>query len=270
MRQRLSPSSSRNLLVALAGLIPFVVLAAFAVPAGCARGAAPEKVSFQSNGRTLTMAHWPAEGPGRHPAVLLLHGGGGPELIENDPNYRQYPESLAAAGYAVYMPYYWGSTAPSDENTPDNFSTWVRTARNALVWVNAQPDVQPGRIGAMGLSLGAFLGLAVATEEPGLRALVEFYGGMPEAYAPRMKRMPPTLILHGAKDVLVDVAEAHQLETLFRARGVTYQVHIYPDQNHGFMGAAGPDSARRAIAFLDRYLRPSAPAGRKASGRASP
>jgi dipeptidyl aminopeptidase/acylaminoacyl peptidase len=78
---------------------------------------------------------------------------------------------------------------------------------------------------------------------------------MPNAYVDRMKKMPPTLILHGQKDVLVDVEEAHKLERLFTERKVTFETHIYPEQNHGFMYADGDDSARRMIFFFRKYMK---------------
>jgi len=39
--------------------------------------------------------------------------------------------------------------------------------------------------------------------------------------------MPPTLILHGDKDVLVNVAEAHSLDELLTAANRPHEMHIY-------------------------------------------
>lgn len=218
----------------------------------CAASAAPVTLHFPSGGKVLRVDKWAAEGSGRHPVVILLYGSAGPDLILSDPQYRRYPEMLSQAGFTVLMPYYFDRTGtkPHEDYSPEQFAMWIQTVRDTVKWASARNDVRSKHIALVGLSLGAFLGLAVGTEEPRLMGLVECYGGMPAAYVDRVKTMPPTLILHGQKDVLVDVEEAHKLERLFTQRKVTFETHIYPDQNHGFMNADGDDSARRMIAFF--------------------
>jgi carboxymethylenebutenolidase len=61
-------------------------------------------------------------------------------------------------------------------------------------------------------------------------------------------------VLHGGNDWVVPVTAAHQLEAFLKAHGTPHEVKIYPDEGHGFHGAAAEDSVRRTIAFLDRYL----------------
>ncbi|HEY3265717.1 MAG TPA: dienelactone hydrolase family protein [Armatimonadota bacterium] len=220
--------------------------------AGSVHGTA-STLSFQSAGRTIRMAKWTAGTPGQHPAVMLLHGGGGPQLIENDPNYTRYPLALARAGFDVYMPYYWEATAPSDDGTPANIAAWLRSAENALAWINAQRTTKPGSVSVIGLSYGAFLGLCLSAQDPGVKAMVSFYGWLPQDRADAVKRMPPTLILHGSKDVLVDVKEAGALDRLLSDRKVQHEVHIYPGENHGFVGEPLEDSERRLVAFLTQH-----------------
>ena len=59
----------------------------------------------------------------------------------------------------------------------------------------------------MGFSLGSFLSLSAGAIDPGqIAAIVEYYGGLPPNLQYGAKSMPPTLILHGDKDVLVPVA----------------------------------------------------------------
>jgi carboxymethylenebutenolidase len=230
-------------------LTALTLLAAVSVSASC--NAAPTMLHYPSGGKVLPIARWEPEGAGRHPVIILLYGSAGPDLILNDPQYRRYPEKLAEAGFTVFMPYYFDRTGskPHDDYTPQQFAEWIETVRDAVHWAAARNDVQPKHIGLLGLSLGAFLGLAVGTEEPRLATIAECYGGMPSAYVSRVKTMPPTLILHGQKDVLVSVEQAHKLEALFKEHAIPYEIHIYPEQNHGFMDADGEDSVARIIAF---------------------
>lgn len=236
-------------------LTALAVFAVASVSSPCS--AAPTMLHFPSGGKVLPIARWTPEGKGRHPVIILLYGSAGPDLILNDPQYRRYPEELAASGFTVLMPYYFDSTGtkPHEDYSPEQFAQWVQTVRDTVLWASARNDVQSKHIGLLGLSLGAFLSLAVGTEEPRLATITECYGGMPRAYVSRVTKMAPTLILHGQKDVLVSVDEAHKLEALFTQHQIPYEIHIYPEQNHGFMDADGEDSVARIVAFNRARMR---------------
>jgi carboxymethylenebutenolidase len=194
-----------------------------------------------------TLTAWAPAGPGPHAAVLLLHGAGGPGFFHEKKIMRPYPETLAARGYAVFMPHYFERGAGIDEA--------VKTARATIDWMTRQGDLRPGPVGAVGFSRGGFVACALASVEPRVGALVEVYGGLPGAYAARCSRMPPTLILHGDADDTVSVDEAHALDRLLARLGVEHEKVIYPGQEHGFVGEALDDSVRRTAGFFDARLR---------------
>ena len=131
----------------------------------------------------------------------------------------------------------------------------MQVVADAIGYVSLQPSVDPERIGVVGISLGAFLGLAVAAQDRRVRAIVDFYGGLPEPIASTFERMGPALILHGEADAIVPVAEAHKLQRALAARGIPHEVKIYPHEGHVLSPLAGLDAARRTMAFLDRHLR---------------
>jgi acetyl esterase/lipase len=47
------------------------------------------------------------------------------------------------------------------------------------------------------------------------------------------KQSPPTLILHGGKDEIVDVSQSKLLADQLKKAGVKYQLEIYPSERHG-------------------------------------
>lgn len=47
------------------------------------------------------------------------------------------------------------------------------------------------------------------------------------------KNSPPTLILHGGKDVVVNVLQSKLLAEKLKAVGVKYELHVYPKEGHG-------------------------------------
>ena len=218
---------------------------------------AGEALSFTSGGRAIAVERFGAQGlgaGGRRPAILLLHGADG---FANGDRYRLGAEILAASGYHVFLPHYLDRTGQGRayySTIGQNFPLWADTVRDALDFVERQPSVDPKRIGIVGTSLGGALGLSVAAGDRRVKALVNYFGFLPDPVREGATRLPPTLVLHGGRDAIVPVANAHALEALLRRIGVPHEVHVYPDQAHGLHGAAQLDAAQRTAAFLARHL----------------
>lgn len=60
----------------------------------------------------------------------------------------------------------------------------------------------------------------------------------------------PTLLLQGDKDLLVPVAQANLLGEKLKTAGVTYELVVYPNEEHGFTPATMNASILKAISFL--------------------
>jgi carboxymethylenebutenolidase len=220
----------------------------------------PQRESFASGGRSITVEVFSAPSAGRRPAVRMLHGADG---LSSNGQYRSGAHAIAAAGYQVFLVHYLDRTAErraSFATVFQNFLPWMETVRDALSWVAARRDVDPDRIGVVGVSLGAALGLTVAGSEPRIRALVDYFGPVPQGAIPSGARLPPTLILHGGSDPIVPVANAYAIESLLQEQGAGYKIKVYPGQGHGFHGAAQRDATTRVLSFLHRHLGVDEPA----------
>src|SRR5207253_272350 len=123
----------------------------------------------------------------------------------------------------------------------------------------AQPEVRVPQISVLGISLGAYLAVGVAATDPRVAATVIVAGGLEPFLRDRIKRLPPTLILHGDKDGTVAVSEGLELAAFLRARHIPVQVHIYPGEDHSFSDSVAVDALARARRFLWRK-RSSVPA----------
>lgn len=220
-----------------------------------------ERLGFTSAGNRITVEWYRPRQPGRRPAVLMLHGRDGPSRFRA--GYRHAAQVLASRGYHAVLVHYFESTEDGDVLGPNglsNFLAWMRAVDDGVSWVASQPDVDAARIALLGVSLGAAVALAQAGQDDRVRAVVDFYGGLPAPALAFLRRMPPTLILHGAQDWLVPVSAAYQLEAMLRSRQTPYEMQIYPDQGHGFHGEAAEDAVRRTLAFLDRHVGAAEPA----------
>lgn len=192
-------------------------------------------------------------GTGRHPVVCALHGSGG----LNDTGALRVGELLAHQGFCVVVPHYFAATGTRWAEAPTiwrEFPTWMRAVSHCLDFAAGLPNADRGRIGLIGFSLGAYLALALGTQQPRVKAIVDFFGGLTEHFVKGLIQMPPVLILHGEADVVVPVSEAHKLAHTLQERGIPYEMKIYKQAGHGFHGFDMMDAGQRTYCFLKKHL----------------
>jgi carboxymethylenebutenolidase len=209
---------------------------------------------FESSGKSIRLdAYLPETSHGRMPAVIALHGAGG-----GISGMERYASMLAVQGFAVYVLHYFDRTGTeyADKSTiMRNFPLWMKTLWDAISFVITQPQVDADRIALLGFSLGAYLSLANSAIDPRVKAVVEFFGGMPKEMNLFMRRLCPVLILHGEADATVPVEEAYKLQKLMEKKGIAYEIKIYPAVGHGFDDqTVWRDAALRSLQFLQKYL----------------
>jgi carboxymethylenebutenolidase len=212
------------------------------------------QTSFESGGKSIRLDTFLPEAKGQLlPAVIGLHGSGGGHASMADP-----ASLLAEQGFAVYVLHYFDRTGTSEidglQTIFRHFPVWMKTLWDAVSFVARQPQIDPERIGLLGFSLGAYLALSAAAIDPRIRAVVEFFGGMPKEMKFFMRRLCPVLILHGEQDKTVPVAEAYHLQQVLEKKQIAYEMQIYPGAGHGFSGETWRDAGLRTLAFLDKYL----------------
>jgi fermentation-respiration switch protein FrsA (DUF1100 family) len=134
-------------------------------PIGAPPSAAYEEVAFRA-ADGLDIAGWYR--PSRNgAAVLVVHGGGSDRT-----GAVTHAKMLAGHGYGVLL--YDARGRGESEGSPNSYGwDWGKDAAGALAFLRRRGDVQPGRIGALGLSTGADILLEVAADRSaGIDALV--------------------------------------------------------------------------------------------------
>jgi carboxymethylenebutenolidase len=212
------------------------------------------QTSFESGGKSIRLDTFLPEVNGRLlPALIGLHGSGGGHASMADP-----ASLLAEQGFAVYVLHYFDRTGTSEidglQTIFRHFPVWMKTLWDAVSFVARQPQVDPGRIGLLGFSLGAYLALSAAAIDPRIQVVVEFFGGLPKEMKLFTRRLCPVLILHGEQDKTVPVAEAYHLQQILEKKQIAYEMQIYPGAGHGFSGEVWRDAGLRTLAFLEKYL----------------
>lgn len=192
---------------------------------------------------------------GRHPAVIFLHGTDGFSSSSQPNSY--LANFLAERGYSVIAVHYLYPTdhiANGPESLQTNLVRWCRTISDAVSFASHRPNVWPGRIALLGVSLGATLALLLGGRLDRVRAVVTFCGTLPAPLRGLIDTMPPTLILHGLKDKKVPIGEAYSLEMWLRRNKYPYQMKVYCSEGHIFSSDAAQDASQVAFEFLDQYV----------------
>ena len=178
-------------------------------------------------------------GPTASPlTVVVLHGASGLDA------YRATAMRVADAGYAVLLPHFYDATH-SRNASDDNLKMWTTSVDQCI-----QSSATSGtRVVLFGISLGASVALAEGVSSTRIDSVIDWSGSLPDYAFGQMQRLPPLLILHGAKDTNVPVINAQQLFTLCERTHTTCAGTIYPNEGHLFL-TESTDAWSRTLAFL--------------------
>ena len=182
------------------------------------------------------------------PAVLHVHGNAG-----NIAGHAAFSDFLADAGISVLVFDYrgYGRSEPARNLSRELL---YRDTQAALEYLQSRPDVDSGRIGVYGVSLGGAFALNLAADRPEIRAVCTVssfstWQGAASDHAPVLGSMlirsgldpanaaarlgdRPYLIIHGARDSMIAPIHADRLEAAARAAGVRVEKYIVPEGDH--------------------------------------
>ena len=150
------------------------------------------QLSFPSEGHHVPIELFSPAARGRYPAVIALHGSGG----LHRGGFADPARLLSASGFAVFVPHYFERTGTgwaSDTIIRQEFPTWMQTISDTITFAASQPQTDACRIALLGFSLGAYRALSVAARDERVKAVVEYFGGLPEdpRDLPLLKRTRP-------------------------------------------------------------------------------
>jgi dienelactone hydrolase len=234
----------------------------------------PSDAQFTSGGQTIKVWKYvPGEGTGPFPAIILLNGIDGLDLLQTDLKvqvlYRTVASKLSQQGYVVHFVHYMNrtplkkqeiptvkdaflrQTQNSTENGPkapdlepkleQHYREWVDTVRDAVKNLRENKDLVDGEhIALVGLSMGGFVAASTVVEYPDLKivAIANIFGGMPPSQQDKVRKdkmkLPPLLIMGGEEDVIVPEFYQRQVFKLWRDTGNTGEAHFYAGYGHAF------------------------------------
>ena len=118
-----------------------------------------------------------------------------------------------------------------------------------------------GKVAAIGFCFGGGIANVIATRFPDLAGAVPYYGPQPKAEE-AAKIRAPMLLHYAGEDARVN-AGWPAFESVLKANGVKYEMHMYPGAQHGFHNdttpryddAAAKLSWTRTLAFFKQHLK---------------
>ena len=214
---------------------------------------------FESSGHQVAVDVVRPLQPGPHPVILLLYGRGGLSFYGS--GFVQLSQKLADAGFAVLTPHYFDASASPDspEVTGVSFETWRKALEDALAFAAKLPDVDPKRIGVVGVSLGGFLAAVEAAQDERVAALVSEFAGVSTWFPEHPTRMAPLLIVHSREDTIVPLSDAEHLAEIARSFRVEPEFALYDGRKHVLTGDVAQSANDKIVDFLSRILRRSVP-----------
>ncbi|HMF14734.1 MAG TPA: S9 family peptidase [Gemmataceae bacterium] len=234
----------------------------------------------------------PAIKPDQLPPVIV-YPHGGPES-QTRPNFNAIFQYFIQAGYAILAPNVRGSTGYGTaymnlDNTTKRMDS-VKDLAYAAYWLRDQKKGDPKRLAVFGGSYGGFMVLAQVTHYPelwaagidvvGIANWITFmektgayrrahreaeYGNLREHREFLEKISPinhvdkircPMMVIHGANDPRVPIAEAEQIVAALRKRNIPVEYLRYEDEGHGLAKLKNRlDAYPKMVTFLDKYLK---------------
>jgi carboxymethylenebutenolidase len=205
----------------------------------------------------------PAKAAGKLPGILVIHENRG-----LNPYIEDVARRLAVLNFVALAPDSLTPVGgyPGDEDKArEMFAKQDAKKRTedlvtAAAVLKARPECT-GKIGAVGFCFGGGIVNLLAVRLPDLAAAVPFYGIQPAA-ADVAKIKAPLLIHYASDDERIDKGWP-DFEAALKANGVRYEMHMYPNTQHGFHNdttpryeeAAAKLAWQRTVDFFNKHLR---------------
>ena len=201
-------------------------------------------------------------GAGPFPGVVVIH-----EIFGLNENIRDIARRFAREGYVALAVDLFSAGNRIACMTRIFHGILVRPLSNGVVGelraaldvLRNRPEVEAGRVGAIGFCMGGSYALQLACVDDNLRAASVFYGQNPRPLDAVADSCP---IVGSYPEKDFTASAARQLEARLEAHQVAHDFKIYPDARHSFFNDTGPaynaeaaaDAWKRTLAFFEKHL----------------
>jgi dienelactone hydrolase len=182
---------------------------------------------------------WDDSVKGKRPGILVVH-----EWWGLNDYARSRAEQLAGLGYVAFAVDMYGkgkvTTHPEEAGewaklTTANIGVWLGRAQAGLQRLQADPNVDPTRLGAIGYCFGGATVMQLVYNGAPVKGVVSFHGSLPlPSHANPVHNSAKVLIAHGASDPFLTSSHVEQFKAALDTAGIDWQMLIYGGAQHSF------------------------------------
>jgi len=221
---------------------------------------AQQPVTFPSGDGTAQAFLYLPQGPGPHPALVVIQEWWG----VND-WIKEQAARYASKGYvALAVDLYHGKVADNPDMAHELMrglpqDQGVRDLTSAVRFLGSRKDVKRDRIGAVGWCMGGGYALQLAIAAPSLKAVAINYGALATDKSQLAKVHAAVLGNFGGQDQGIPPDAVHAFEASMKSLGKSVDAKIYPDAGHAFenpnnKGGYRAGDAADALGRIDRFF----------------
>lgn len=194
------------------------------------------------------------------PAVIVLSGSKG----FGAPVYDEIGQTLRAAGLHAYLVHV---LSPADLNViaaasgaqtriayyKQRLPDWISAVQSVAAHLERQPR-NGGKVGVLGISLGAQIASAASAGRSGIDAVVLVDGGFPNGYRQHVRSLPPLLLIWGSVDRTFPLSIGQELQRTAQQLGGPVTLDVYEGGAHDFFLRSGTQNAGAAHQSAAKFL----------------
>lgn len=198
------------------------------------------------------------------PAVLILSGSKG----FGAPVYDEIGQTFRASGLDAYLVHVLSAADLDAIATASGarariayyaqrLSDWTSAVQGVAAYLEAQPR-HGGKVGVVGISLGAQIASAASVTRADVDALVLVDGGFPNGYSQPVRSLPALLLIWGSVDRTFPLSIGRELQRTAQQLGGPVILDVYEGGAHDFFLRSGTRNAgaahQSAAEFLAAHL----------------
>ncbi|WP_342628407.1 dienelactone hydrolase family protein [Nguyenibacter vanlangensis] len=244
--------------------IIIVTLAIFFLPAGANAQSARQQFTVPTVSGGVLVESFGDCANAICPAVLILSGSKG----FGAPVYSEIGQTFRAAGLNAYLVHVLSAadidsiaTAGSAQariayyarRLPD----WISAVQGVATYLDGRPR-HGGKVGVLGISLGAQIASAASVGRADIDALVLVDGGFPNGYSQPVRSLPPLQLIWGSADRTFPLSIGRELRRTAQQLGGPVTLDVYEGEAHDFFLRSGSRNAgaahKSAAEFLASHL----------------
>jgi dienelactone hydrolase len=216
-----------------------------------------QSIPYKDGDVTLTgVLAWDDAVSGKRPGVLVVH-----EWWGLNDYAKSRAEDLAKAGYVAFALDMYGDNKVTKHGNEAgewmkqitaNVEGWQRRAQLGLDVLKAQPQVDAGKVAAIGYCFGGATVMQMAYAGADLDAVASFHGSLPPAPESVSAIKPRVLIAHGRDDKFIPAERITAFQQALDRVKADWEMTIYSGTRHGFTNPGAGEYGMDNLAYNER------------------